>query len=173
MSKKKSELMEWVQALVIAFVLSLLIKAFLFEVILVDGYSMYPTIHERDRIIITKLESKLSKPKRGDIIVFKNPDDIKLNYVKRVIGIEGDRVQIEDGVLLINDEPLTEEYIEEPAIADFESQVVPEDTIFVLGDNRNQSRDSRDPSIGFIPLKNIVGKAKIRIWPIKDFTRFK
>lgn len=173
MPKKKSELIEWVQAIVIAFILSLLIKTFLFEVILVDGYSMYPTIHEKDRIIVTKLNYIVSTPDRGDIIIFKNPDDMTLNYVKRVIGLEGDKVQIKDGVLFINDEPLIEDYIQEPAFTDFDTHIVPEGTIFVLGDNRNQSRDSRDPNVGFIPLKNIVGKAKLRIWPLKDFTSFK
>lgn len=172
MPKKKSELVEWVQAIVIAFILSLLIKTFLFEVILVDGCSMEPTIYGGDRIIVTKLNYIKSTPERGDIIIFKNPDDMTLNYVKRVIGLEGDRIQIRDGVLYINDRPQREDYITKPALADFDTHIVPEGTIFVLGDNRNQSRDSRDPKVGFIPLKNIVGKAKLRIWPLKDFTLF-
>ncbi|NMA96057.1 MAG: signal peptidase I [Clostridiales bacterium] len=172
MAKEKSEFVEWVQAIAIAFVLSLLIKAFIFEVILVDGHSMAPTIDERDRIIVIKLTKYFSKPKKGDIVIFKNPDNMKLNYVKRVIGLEGDKVQITEGQMLVNDVALDEDYISEPAFTDFDSHIVPKDTIFVLGDNRNLSRDSRDPSIGFIPLKNIVGKAKIRIWPLGSFKVF-
>ncbi len=173
MSEKKSELMEWVQAIVIAFILSILIKTFLFEVILVDGYSMYPTLHEKDRIIASKLTYRISTPKRGDIVIFKNPDDMRLNYIKRVIGVAGDRIEIRDGVVFVNGEPSEESYINEPPFDDFYEQIVPEDTIFVLGDNRNHSRDSRDPNVGFIPLENVLGKAKIRIWPVKDFTLFK
>lgn len=172
MAEKNNELIEWVQAIVIAFILSLFIKTFIFEVILVEGCSMKPTLHEKDRIIVTKLNYKLSKPDRGEIVIFKNPDDMRLNYIKRVIGIEGDRIKIEDGVLYVNGEPVIEDYVQEPALQDFYEQTVPENTIFVLGDNRNESRDSRDPRVGFIPLQNVLGKAKLRIWPLKDFTSF-
>ncbi len=172
MSDKKTELIEWVQAIAIAFVLSIIIKTFIFEVILVDGYSMVPTLHERDRIIVSKLTYRMSTPKQGDIVIFKNPGNMKQNYVKRVIGVAGDRIEIKDGMVYINDELLNEAYIKEQPFGDFPEQIVPENTIFVLGDNRNFSKDSRDPSVGFIPLKNVLGKAKIRIWPFTDITLF-
>ena len=83
----------------------------------------------------------------------------------------GDRIEIKDGMVYINDELLNEAYIKSN-FGDFPEQIVPENTIFVLGDNRNFSKDSRDPSVGFIPLKNVLGKAKIRIWPFTDITLF-
>ncbi|HHW70012.1 MAG TPA: signal peptidase I [Clostridiales bacterium] len=172
MSDKKTELIEWIQAIIIALVLSIIIKTFIFEVILVDGYSMFPTLHERDRIIVNKLAYRISTPKRGDIVIFRNPGNMKQNYIKRVIGVPGDRIEIRDGTVFVNGEAIQEDYIYESPLTDFQEEVVPKDTIFVLGDNRNFSKDSRDPSVGFVPLENVLGKAKIRIWPLTDITIF-
>ena len=166
------EIKEWAQAILTAVILALLIRTFLFEIILVDGESMLPTLHHGDRVFVNKIGYILGGPKHGDIVIFKNPNNPRDNFVKRVIGLPGDTVRITDGVVYRNDEPLTEDYINEPSISDYPSTVVPEDTIFALGDNRNRSLDSTDPVIGFIPMDNLLGKAKLRVWPFNDITYF-
>ena len=173
MSQSKSELLEWIQAIVIAVVLALLIRTFLFEVIQIEGSSMMPTFHEKDRVVVDRLTYRFSAPKRGDVVIFKNPDDMSLNYIKRVIAVPGETVEVKDGKVYVNDEPLSEPYIQEPPLDYFEKVTVPQNTIFVLGDNRNHSRDSRDPSVGFIPTVNILGKAKLKIWPLSDMKWYK
>jgi len=170
--KQKSELFEWIQAIVFAVVLAFIIRTFLFEFILVEGSSMVPTLHDGDRIAVNKLIYRISKPKSGDIVIFRNPGDPSTNFIKRVIGVEGDRVAIRDGAVYVNDKKLDEPYINEVTIGNFDEITVPKDTIFVLGDNRNHSRDSRDPGVGCIPLGNLFGKAKLRIWPISDIEWF-
>lgn len=167
----KGDIKEWIQAILIAVVLSIIIRMFLFETTLVYGSSMLPTLHHRDRVIINKLIYRLDSPSNGDIVVFKNPDNNKENYVKRVIGVAGDTVEIIDGKLYVNDELLDEDYINEPIQGDFPKMEIPADTIFVLGDNRNHSQDSR--IVGSIPKDNMIGKAQLRIWPLSDFTLFR
>jgi len=159
------EILDWAQTIIIAVVLALLIRTFLFEIILVDGDSMVPTLYDRERVFVNKIIYLMEEPKNGDVIIFKTPEDNRTNYVKRLIGLPGDRIKIENGVVYLNDQPLYEPYIAFPSINDFMEVTVPEDTFFALGDNRNDSKDSRDFRIGFIPMKNIVGKAVWRIWP--------
>lgn len=171
MKETKGDIKEWIQAILIAVVLSIIIRVFLFETTLVIGESMSPTLHEKDRVIINKLTYHLSLPSRGDIVVFKNPNNNKENYVKRVIALAGDTVEIIDGKLYINDELLDEDYIDEVTQGDFSKLEIPEDSIFVLGDNRNHSQDSR--IVGSVPIDNMIGKAQLRIWPLSDFTFFR
>lgn len=167
----KNDIKEWIQAILIAVVVSMVIRLFLFETTLVYGPSMLSTLHERDRVIINKLVYHFYSPTRGDIVVFKNPNNNKENYVKRVIGIPGDTIKIVDEKVYVNDELLDEPYLSEPTEREFPKTKVPEGTIFVMGDNRNKSQDSR--AIGPIPIDNIIGKAQLRIWPLADFTFFK
>jgi signal peptidase I len=166
------EIKEWAQAILTAVVLALLIRTFLFEIILVDGESMLPTLHHGDRVFVSKIGYIIGEPEHGDIVIFRNPNNPRDNFVKRVIGLPGDTVSIIDGVVYRNGEPLTEDYIDEPSIDDYPETVVPPDTIFALGDNRNRSLDSTDPVIGFIPISNLMGKAKLRVWPLDDMTYF-
>jgi len=168
---KKSEWMEWLESIVTALLLAFLLRLFVFDVVLVEGSSMHPTLESGDRLIVTKLSYKFKQPQRGDIVVFKNPDNPRVNYIKRVIGVEGDTVEI--GNVYVNGKALIEPYIAEPTMGDYPRTVVPEGTIFVMGDNRNFSRDSRNSHVGFIPMQNIIGKAKIRIWPVWAVTIFK
>lgn len=174
-SKKdlKKEVLEWIQAIVTAVVLAFLIRMFLFEIILVVGESMVPTLDNGDRVFVNKIGYIIGEPERGDLIIFKTPEDGRTSYVKRLIGLPGDRVRIEDGVVYVNDEPLSEPYIAEQPYNDFALEVVPEDKIFVLGDNRNHSKDSRDYHVGFVPMDNLVGKAMWRIWPLDSLSAIK
>lgn len=173
MKEIKSDVKEWIQAILIAVVVSMVIRLFLFETTLVYGTSMASTLHHKDRVIINKLVYHFYSPTRGDIVVFKNPDNMKENYVKRVIGVSGDTIEIVDERVYVNDELLEEPYISEPTRGDFSKVVVPPDTIFVMGDNRNHSQDSRNSLVGFVPIENVLGKAQLRIWPLADFTFFK
>lgn len=160
------EAREWIESILVALVIAVIIKAFIFETILVDGHSMLPTLKHRDRLAVNKIEYRLGEPNRGDIVVFRYPANHKLIFIKRVIGIEGDRVQIMDHEVFVNGQRLSEDYIKEKPLADYPETVVPKDTVFVLGDNRNDSRDSRYSDVGFIPIENIRGKAMARIWPL-------
>ena len=136
----------------------------------VSGSSMEPTLSNNDQLILDKISYRFSEPKRFDIIVF--PFQYKENtyYVKRVIGLPGETVQIDlEGNIYINGEILEEDYGKEkinfPGLA-VEPITLGDDEYFVMGDNRNNSSDSRDPSVGNIRRSNIIGKAWVRIWPL-------
>jgi signal peptidase I len=167
------EIKEWAQAIITAVVLALLIRTFLFEVILVDGASMLPTLHDADRVFVNKIGYIIGKPQIGDVIIFKTPEDPRTNYVKRMIGLPGDKVRIEDGVVYVNDKALDEPYILEPPYNDYAEVTVPEGRFFALGDNRNGSKDSRDSHVGFVPMKNLMGKAVFRVWPLNKLSPIK
>lgn len=139
----------------------------------VQGGSMQPTLHDGDNLIVDKLTYRFSDPKRFDIIVFPYEHKPKTYYIKRIIGLPGETVRIDAlGQIYINGQILQENYgaevIVDPGRAGTEITLGP-DEYFVLGDNRNNSSDSRDPSVGNIKRSRIIGKAWLRIWPLKDF----
>lgn len=162
----KSEVWEFVQAVGIAAVLSLFIITFVMQSFLVEGSSMLPTLSDRDRLFVNKFIYRFREPQRGEIIVFRYPADPSRNFIKRVIGVPGDRVAISGGVVTVNGVAIDEPYINEITYGNYPERVVPENTVFVLGDNRNHSQDSREPSVGFVPYDNIVGEAFVRYWPL-------
>ncbi len=132
----------------------------------VENISMQPTLQSGEFILVNKLAYKLSDVSRGDIVIFHFPQDPREDYIKRVIGIPGDTITIQNSRVMVNNHPLTEPYIAaEPQYSG--SWTVPPDEIFVLGDNRNQSSDSH--SWGFVPYENLVGKALVVYWPIDQF----
>ncbi|MEN6408257.1 MAG: signal peptidase I [Anaerolineaceae bacterium] len=128
----------------------------------VDNISMQPTLKAGEFLLLNRLAYRTGEPVVGDIVVFHYPGDPKEDYIKRVIGTPGDQVDIANGKVRVNGQELTEPYIAEaPMYAG--TWTVPEDSLFVLGDNRNQSSDSH--SWGFVPMKNVVGKALLIYWP--------
>lgn len=133
----------------------------------VQGHSMMPTLEEDQYLIINKLSYYLDDPQRGDIVVLHYPRDRTREYIKRVIGLPGDEVTIGDGQVKVNGVVLEEPYINGNASYRQQSWVVPEDHFFVLGDNRNNSSDSR--SWSFLPRSDIVGEAWIIYWEISDW----
>ncbi len=163
---KKSEYRENVEAFAIAVVTILFILIFIAQSFLVKGTSMDPTLQDEERLIVNKFTYKFRTPKTGEIIVFKYPGDPSKKFIKRVIGEPGDSVSIQDSKVYVNGRALNEPYILEKMDSDYDYVTVPEGTIFVLGDNRNGSRDSRYPDVGFVPLKNVVGRANFIFWPV-------
>ena len=139
----------------------------------VIGASMENTIHENDNIMVDKLSYRFSEPERFDIVVFPYHLDESVYYIKRIIGLPNEKVLIdEEGKIFINGELLVEDYgkevIYEAGVA-AEEILLGTDEYFVLGDNRNNSTDSRDARVGFIKKDELIGRAWLRIWPIEDF----
>lgn len=138
----------------------------------VDGDSMYPTLHDKDSVMIDKLSYRFHEPERFDIIVFPYNEEERIFYIKRIIALPGETVQIINGEIYVNDAVLEEDYGYE-AIADYTMGTAKmpitlgEDEYFVLGDNRNNSIDSRDEDVGLIKREEIRGKAYFRIFPLK------
>ena len=128
----------------------------------VDGFSMNPTLQNGEYILVNRLAYKTGEPERGDIIVFKLPNDEGQDLIKRVIGLPGETVKIGDGVVTINGQELQEPYIAQDPMY-FGEWMVPEGHLFVLGDNRNDSRDSHQWN--FLPQENIIGKSVLIYWP--------
>nr|WP_147568120.1 signal peptidase I [Christensenella intestinihominis] len=171
MTKKRQEktknIWGWVLAIGIAVAVAFLVRAFLFEIILVDGPSMQPTLHTDERLAVEKVSRYAGLPERGDIIIVHYSDGTNNNYVKRAIGLPGDTVEVRDSTVYINGEALSEDYTNkaEP-YADMGPVTVPEDTVFVMGDNRANSMDSR--MVGPIRHDQIVGHAMAVIFPFNE-----
>lgn len=175
MVEKKKETYEWIKSIIGALLLAVIIRSFFFTPIVVDGASMNPTLQDKDRMIVTKI----GEPKRFDIVVFHAPDG--KDYIKRVIGLPGDRIEYKNDVLYVNgkayDEPYLNNYMERISQGTLTesftlketpagSETVPKGHLFVLGDNRRHSTDSRH--IGAIPLEKVIGTTKIVYYPINE-----
>ena len=143
-------------AIVPGLLISILIRTFLFDIIIINGTSMMPTLVDKEKIIIDKIGYRISEPDYGDIILFKH--DEKENYIKRIIGKEGDTIEIKDCVVYRNGKALDESYITTDKYDNYDKITVPKGTYFVLGDNRSVSLDSRFQSVGNIKRKDIIGK---------------
>lgn len=167
-SVAKSIVREYVEAFIIAVVLAAFIITFIAQSFLVDGRSMEPTLHDGQRLMVNKFIYRFAKPKYGDIVVFKYPSNPAKKFIKRVIAVPGDTVEIRDYVVYVNDMPLKEDYILDVTRGRYAPQIVPEGSIFVLGDNRNNSDDSRYSDVGFVPYNYVVGKAFLIYWPLKS-----
>ena len=166
--KVKKEVMERVKVFALAIVFALIITQFI-KPTLVRGASMYSTLEEGDYLIINRMSYKFKEPDHGDIIVFesdlKQDDGSIKDLVKRVIGVGGDHVVIENSKVYVNDKELNEPYIHNEITEGDIDTVVPEGKVFVLGDNREISLDSRYEQVGFIDDSDILGKVVIRLYP--------
>ena len=163
-----AEVLSGVQTLFSAAVYATLIVTFCFQVARVDGLSMAPTLQDHDRLIVNKLVYELGEPRPGDIVMLYYPLNPEKMFVKRVIAKEGDTVRIVDGHVYVNDVQLHDDYVPEEFRShdDWGPTVVQQGYYFVMGDHRNNSSDSRH--WGPVPKKYIVGKVKVRWWPLQD-----
>jgi len=180
--RTKAIIKEWVESIVIAFILAMLIRTFVVQAFKIPTGSMRPTLLEGDIIMVNKFLygakvpftdlrlPKVREPNRGDVVVFIYPDDTKKDFIKRLIAFGGETVEIKDGTVYINDKPLTSPIFNQRYYynrGDFAAEngkiIVPADTYFVLGDNSASSHDSR--YWGFVPKKNLLGEAILIYWP--------
>ncbi|MEA5617736.1 signal peptidase I [Cronbergia sp. UHCC 0137] len=161
---------ENVTLIAIALCLAILIRTFIAEPRLIPSESMFPTLHTGDRLVVEKVSYRFHPPKTGDVVVFQSPPELQSRgydknqaFIKRVIGLPGQIVNITQGKVYLNGQPITEDYIAEPPNQPFPPVKVPENQLFVMGDNRNDSNDSR--YWGFLPQENLIGRATFRFWP--------
>jgi len=174
LSRAAKFFVEFLETAIIIGVIAFVIRFFLIQPFVVEGASMEPNFHNNDYLIIEKISEKIKEPKRGDVIVFRYPNNPKVNYIKRIIGIPGDTIIINNGVLKIrtpgsNEEKIiNENYIPESIKTSGNMETkIENDQYFVLGDNRSNSSDSRE--WGVLPKENIIGRAWLVILPTEDF----
>lgn len=160
-----SETLSWVKTFVFAASVALFVNTTLIVNAEITSGSMENTIMTDSRVLVNRLEYRKEGPKRGDIIEFYYPDDGKTRYVKRVIAVAGETVEGRDGSVYVDGVLLEEPYIKEKSYLDFGPYLVPEDSCFVMGDNRNNSWDSRYWNNKFVPEDAIIGKAVLEYFP--------
>jgi signal peptidase I len=153
---------ELVETLLLTLVIFLLIR-FAMQNFRVEGFSMEPNFHDGQFLLVSKIEYMLHQPERGDVIVFKFPNQPSRDFIKRIIGLPGDRIEVRNGQVVINNEPLPENYPLNGGSYSYGPVTVGADEYFVLGDNRNNSSDSH--SWGMLSTKLIIGKAWFSYWP--------
>lgn len=163
MKKVIREIVSWIIVLVIALVLGLFLRRFVMFTASIPSPSMENTILVGDRVVVSRLSYLFSEPERGDVIVFAYPDNESVDYIKRVIGLPGDEVEGIDGIVYVNGEPLEEAYVKEELDDDFGPYKVPEDSYFMMGDNRNNSEDSRLWTNTYLSQDKIKGKAILKL----------
>ncbi|MGL5329125.1 MAG: signal peptidase I [Peptostreptococcaceae bacterium] len=169
--KLKKEIIDWIKTIAISLVLAFLIVQVIKPTI-VSGESMYPTLNDKDYLILNRMSYKFGEVKRGDIIVFKThlkqDNGKEKDLIKRVIAVEGDSLLIKDSQVYVNNELVEEPYIDNAYTAGEIDVVVPEGKIFAMGDNRENSKDSRSEDVGFIDEKDILGEVMIRLLPLNS-----
>jgi signal peptidase I len=150
-----------------AIIAAWVIQAYLIKPFQIPSESMVPTINPGDRILINRLAYRYGDIKRGDIIVFKAPFDPETDFVKRVVAVAGDTVEVKRGGLIVNGEPQIEDFVNPESIdlSTFPMQTVPEGNVFVMGDNRTNSQDGRYWKPPWLPVENVIGKAFFTYWP--------
>ena len=180
---KKNELLDWIKAIAVGLVFAIVMKTFIFTPTLVNGASMKPTYEDGDKVIVNKIGKQIAGVERFDVIVFEPPIG-ENDYIKRVIGLPGEHIAYENDMLYINGEALEEPYLElnkeqlldnGTLTQDFTLEsltgysTVPEGYLFVFGDTRRNSADSRDARVGLVPMEKVLGKANMRFYPFERF----
>ncbi len=170
MSKIFGAIKELLITLIIAVLIAMVLKFFIIDSCKILSGSMEPTLVKDDRILVFKLAYVFGEPQRGDIIIFDPPDEVDqgVEYIKRIIGLPGDTIEVSNGMIYINGEPYEEDYIAEEPTYEFGPVTVPEGEYFVLGDNRNRSADAHVWSYPFISLDDIQAKAICQYYPFNE-----
>lgn len=169
--KIKKEIIEWLKIIVTSLAIALVITTFI-RPTLVQGSSMYPTLQEKDYLIINRVAYSRKIPQREDIIVFKTnllqDNGKKKDLVKRVIALPGDHIKISNNEVYLNGQLLNEPYLSPTVITEGDiDMTIPDGYIFVMGDNRPNSMDSRDPEVGLVNIDDVMGKVVVRLLPLK------
>jgi signal peptidase I len=164
--KRAGWLRDLLETLIPALFIALLIHLFLAQATRVYGQSMEPSLHSEQRLVVEKVSYRFHTPRRGDIVVLRLPGLDSEPIIKRVIGLPGEQVEIYGGKVYIDGKPLEEPYLREPTKGYYGPRLIPPLHIFVLGDNRDASNDSR--AFGPVPLENVVGRAWLSYWPLED-----
>lgn len=170
--KRKIELLEFLKAIVIAIILVIVVKSFLLSTSIVEGESMEPTLVDGERIVYNKFIYLIGSPDRGDIVIIKRPFK---NYVKRIIALPGEKVEMKNHVLYINDQPSEQYYLSDDSDAhtgNFGPYSIPKEHYFVMGDNRAVSKDSRN-GLGLIEEDEIIGRSEFIYFPFNKWSRTK
>lgn len=154
---------EFLKTVVVAFVLAQVIMTSVAQAFQVEQYSMEPSLLPHDRILVDKFVYRVRPPRPGEIVVLRPPTDPTRNYVKRVVAVAGQTVAIHGGRVYVDGRFLREPYLHAATEGEYRPQVVPPGDVFVLGDNRENSEDSR--AFGFVPVRNLVGRAVLIYWP--------
>ena len=167
-STEENPVIEIVKTLATAFILAIGIRTLVAEARYIPSSSMEPTLEINDRLIIEKVSYYFTSPQRGDVVVFSPTEKLKEQnfkdaFIKRVIGLPGETIEVRDGKVYVNGEAIREKYIEEAPDYNYGPETVPENQYLVLGDNRNNSYDSH--YWGFVPRQNLIGRAIVRFWP--------
>jgi signal peptidase I len=167
-SKKKNEWIEWGKAIIVAVIIAFLLKSFVLATSIVDGHSMDPTLEDGERVIFNKIVYLIGDPEHGDIVIIQRPHR---NYVKRVIALPGETVEMSNHELYINGDAYETSFVTKDArmnTGNFGPIEVPEDNYFVMGDNRAISKDSRN-GLGFIKRDDIIGRSELIIYPFNKW----
>lgn len=154
---------EFLKTLVIAFVLAQFIMTSVAQAFQVEQYSMEPNLLPHDRVLVNKLIYRFRPPRPGEIVVLHPPTDPACNYIKRIVAVAGQDVEIRGGHVLIDNHPVREPYLRVSTLGAYGPRIVPAGDVFVLGDNRGNSEDSR--AFGFVPIRSVVGEAILIYWP--------
>lgn len=174
--RRRRAFTEWIIVIAVAVSAALLVRTFVLQQFAVSGTSMISTLHDGDRVLVNKLSYHLHDPHRGDVVVLATIDGAsERDLIKRIVGLPGETVEYRDCVLLIDGRELVEPYLDPTVVtptscgAAQPAIVVPAATVFVLGDNRGGSKDSRDPTVGPIRFDDIIGRAFVVVWPVSDW----
>src|SRR5690625_1247408 len=168
--KKRNEWLEWIKAIFVAIILVFVLRTFVFSASIVEGESMSPTLDNGNKIILNKFVYLVGEPERADVVIIQRP--LK-NYVKRIIALPGEVIEIRNHILYINDEVYNQPFISEEAVlntGNFGPIEVPKDSYFVMGDNRAISKDSRN-GLGFIADEHIIGRSEFIIYPFSEWAQ--
>ena len=161
------EIRDYIFLIILAFTFAFLMKEFVYANAVVPTGSMIPVVQPGDRLVTNRLSYLFCDPERGDIVMFANPDNEKKNYLKRILGLPGEKLEIKAGLIYINDSknPLSEPYLNDLPNGDFGPYNIPEGCYFMLGDNRDNSLDAREWKNKYVKKEKIVGKAWIKYYP--------
>jgi len=174
--KRGNPIVEWLIVIVVAISSALLVRAFVVQQFAVDGHSMDTTLHNGDRVLVNKLSYRLHDPNRGDVVVLKTLEGVgERDLIKRVVGLPGETLEYRNCALYVDGRLLNEPYLDPQIVQppncgpNLEPTLILADHVFVMGDNRGGSKDSRDPAVDQVPYSDLLGRAFVVIWPVGDW----